>query len=213
MTKRSSVLFLCCILACLAAQSAMGMPKSLTRRWVFIDKKGEIVIDGPGGRYSDSEDIFEAWTFAEGIAVVNVSFPGGLDWCFLNASGETLFHVGNRFDINNDYAFFSEGLVPFMDKSTTGHKRGYANTRGEIVLQAEYETASPFKEGLARIEKGDKEGFIDSDGEFAIPCKFEYAEPFAGGLAPIGVGKKHGYIDKSGEIAIAPTWDSGWGFS
>ncbi len=50
---------------------------------------------------------------------------------------------------------------------------GYVNTKGELVIGAQFEQAGSFSEGLAAVLSGDAWGFIDFAGKFAIEPQFE----------------------------------------
>ncbi|MGI5871518.1 MAG: WG repeat-containing protein [Bacillota bacterium] len=50
---------------------------------------------------------------------------------------------------NNDYDRFSEGLARYEEDG----KIGFFNEKGAIVIEAKYEFASPFKNGLAAVGK------------------------------------------------------------
>jgi len=54
-------------------------------------------------------------------------------------------------------------------------KRGFVNVRtGKIAIEARYDHAWVFSEGLAAVVDGDKHGFINSDGEFVFETDFEF---------------------------------------
>ena len=57
---------------------------------------------------------------------------------------------------------FSEGLLPIIDADTG--KTGYINDRGLWVISPQYDDASPFRDGLALVEKDGKLMYIDHSG-------------------------------------------------
>jgi hypothetical protein len=95
----------------------------------------------------------------------------------------------------------------------TGGKWGYIDKRGRLVIDAEFESAAPFSEGLAAVGVGrNRYGYIDTAGKFVIePRPFMWAGPFRDGRAAIRGGelrgsfyyKGFGYMDKTGQVVIA----------
>lgn len=108
-----------------------------------------------------------------------------------------------------DVEVFSEDLAPVGN----GKAWGYTDTSGVIQIPMQFEHASPFSEGLARVVKGSKVGFIDKrdkysfvdkQGNRAIPSEFDAATSFVLGLAHVRNGidyysAKWSYIEKSGK--------------
>ena len=104
---------------------------------------------------------------------------------------------------------FSEGLAPVNVEG----KWGYINKQANITITPQFDWATPFHDGVARILIGSfssgKFGFINKKGIFEINPQFDYADDFSEGLAPVGIRLnkystefKMGYIDKKGEVVI-----------
>ncbi|WP_369693173.1 WG repeat-containing protein [Capnocytophaga leadbetteri] len=87
------------------------------------------------------------------------------------------------------------------------------NTEGKIIINPQFEIASPFSDGLALIKKDNKFGFIDKTGKIVITPQFELAYPFSEGKAAFFNGKQWGYIDTNGSYVINPQFDSAYPFS
>ena len=49
----------------------------------------------------------------------------------------------------------------------------------------QFDYASDFSDGLARVEINDKSGFVNKTGKMVIPCKYEGASDFSEGLASV----------------------------
>ncbi len=102
---------------------------------------------------------------------------------------------------------FSEGLA----KIKMNDKYGFINTKGEIVIEAKYESASNFSEGLAVVgipdtekestqySKPQKYGYIDKDGNVVIEPQYEGCSDFKDGKATVKKGIKDAFIDKTGK--------------
>lgn len=90
-------------------------------------------------------------------------------------------------------------LIPFRKDG----RAGYLNAKGEVVIEPQFDVASPFSEGLARASKDKLSGFIDKRGEWVIPPRFEYAGDFSEGLAGVSLGEEGwGFIDRTGKVVI-----------
>jgi hypothetical protein len=77
----------------------------------------------------------------------------------------------------------------------------------------QFERASPFSEGLARVVKGGKVGFIDKSGKFVIPPTLSSAYSFSEGLAVVIDKKgKYSFIDKQGNRTIPGEFDAATSF-
>ena len=121
---------------------------------------------------------------------------------------------------------FSEGLAAFMENKgwgaarnqfsgPFGHRRGYMDKHGKIVIPARFAYAAPFSEGLAAVA---------ADGECWVPGPMlqHFPAPSApvqltscGPYAAAAVTRscRHGYIDKTGQIRIPDRYDLAQDFS
>lgn len=82
-------------------------------------------------------------------------------------------------------------------------KMGYIDKTGKIIIALQFDGASEFSEGMARILVGDHEtgsfGYIDATGKIIIKPKFKGAGLFFEGVAIANDGKGPGVIDKNGK--------------
>ncbi len=90
---------------------------------------------------------------------------------------------------------------------------GYATEAGLLVIDARFDSAGEFSEGLAAVEYNYEFGYIDSAGNFAIEPRFEAADVFSEGLAAVSQASKYGYINRSGSFIIKPRFESAEYFS
>jgi hypothetical protein len=123
-----------------------------------------------------------------------------------------------------DAGRFSENLAPFESK--TG-KWGYLDRTGNVTIEAKFDWALTFREGLGLVNVGEKWGFIDATGKTVVEPQFDAASSFSEGLARVQLyllgdlpgykeptkRYKTGYIDKTGNWVIRPTWDGGDSFT
>lgn len=177
--------------------------------WSFVDKTGAILFGPFDG----------AQSFSGGLAFVDDKGQAG----FIDKDGAWMPDVqapdGQRLRI---YSGFSEGLAVVRtlaapEGQPTAHF-GYINESGAVVIDARFNIAFDFSEGLAAVGIGETEdamkwGYIDSTGAWIVEPRFEEAGNFSEGLAPVRVNGKWGYIDTSGKVIIQPEFDTAQTFS
>jgi len=95
-----------------------------------------------------------------------------------------------------------------------GHKWGYINIEGKMVIATQFDFARDFYEGLAAVEVGDKWGYIDRSGKMVIAPQNGFGYRFSDGRARAWVlaEKKWGFIDKTGKMVIAPQFAQAFEF-
>jgi serine/threonine protein kinase len=94
-------------------------------------------------------------------------------------------------------------LIPFRK----GDNFGFSDISKKLVIEAKYDDASPFNDGLAEVVINGKRGFIDKAGQEVIPLKYDYVGPFSDGLAKVVTNGKWGFIDKAGQEVISLKYD------
>lgn len=204
-------------------------------KWGYIDKTGKLVIPL---KFTHAEN------FSEGLAAVTDGDRGG----FIDHTGKILFEVpldvtlgfhegvvgvllrgslayfdraGKKIPTPVDYGpksySFSDGLVPI----SKGGKWGFMDQTGKLVIEATFEDAENFSEGLAPVKvrgevvwcpadaSGNRSGatmmygYIDKTGQMIIPAVFNSAEPFSEGVAAVSKCDEAYFIDKSGKTVIS----------
>ena len=153
-------------------------------------------------------------SFSDGLLPIEVKSK----WGFVDRTGKIV--IEPRFE---DADNFSDGLAAvkvrgeekiWCPRDENGSregftmKLGYIDKTGELVIPAQFESASPFSEGLAEIHQCDKSFFIDKTGKTVLSGNFRYASSFAAGLARVSIMRNgkllESYIDKSGKIIWDP---------
>src|SRR5690606_29231027 len=71
-------------------------------------------------------------------------------------------------------AHFSEGLAKFQ---ASNGKYGYIDEEGNIEIDAIYDNAQDFKNGIAMVERDEKYGYINKDAEAFIPLQYDLLGP------------------------------------
>jgi hypothetical protein len=75
-------------------------------------------------------------------------------------------------------------------------KWGFIDKTGILIIKPQFDEASSFSEGLARVLIGRNHGFIDKSGKMVIKPQFDLIllSRFSEGLAPVMIDGKWGFI-------------------
>ena len=85
-------------------------------------------------------------------------------------------------------------------------KYGFIDSAGTVLVPPQFDSATTFQEGLARIQVKGKWGFIDTAGNVVIQPTFDDCSAFSDGFAVVKTRDKSGYIDLSGDFRIEPKY-------
>jgi len=202
------------------------------QRYGFINDKGTLVINA---------NYVTATSFSEGLACVvqengsptYIDPTGQIKFTLKDAQMASLFSEGfaafTQIDKDGNLivgfvdklgavkiipqffsaTLFSEGQSSVMNKE---RKWGFIDSKGQIVINYQFNSAGSFKDGLCIVSDGKNYGYIDKTGKYLINPQFEDAYPFSDGLARVKMNGKYGYIDKSGKILINPQFDQALDF-
>lgn len=107
-------------------------------------------------------------------------------------------------------------LIPYRK----GNKWGFCDRNKKLVIQATYDDAWPFADGLAVVQVYGSEGFSDSkvgyintSGTMVIQPMYEGESSFSEGLASVYLDGKWSFIDTEGTIVISAVYDDTGSFS
>lgn len=165
----------------------------------YIDTKGNMVIAPRYDYYNGSSFI----GFSEGWALVT----SGEGKSFIDGKGNVVLGVSQYGAVWT----FSQGLARVWSEEKK--KYGYIDKRGNLLVDAQYDYALDFSEGLAAVQVNGKWGYIDTKGEMAIAAQYEgWVRDFSEGMAAVEVNHKWGFINRQGEMIIAPQYDWVWDF-
>lgn len=79
-----------------------------------------------------------------------------------------------------------------------GGRWGYADNKGAMVINPQFDEAQKFSGGLAAVKEGHW-GYVATSGKLAVNPQFDGAGDFSGGLAAVNVGGHFGYVNTSGK--------------
>lgn len=179
--------------------------------WAIFDSSGKIMKQLARNIFTKRTYIDGRHYFSrDGVIIVQDRFKGpGEKYALVNLSFDTIVPLG-RFSHLSDS---NEGLIRFSDSAYIHRfpngvsisqfgKSGFINTKGEIIIPAEYDFATYFSEGLSVVRKNGKYGYINKNGELVIPFRYDYARPFRHGYAKVQIGQKFYIIDKQGKRVL-----------
>lgn len=162
------------------------------KRWGFVDKKGNIVVEP---KYRKVDDCYD------GVALVTNSDDE--NYGYVNMQGVEIaplaYYKATR---------FCSGLAAVKHKGSAGW--GYINTQGELTIPYQFFNANPFSCGLARVSNlGGGYYYINISGEKVseeFPDAHDFSEGYASVLVRDGGQSMWGFIDTTGHIAIPPQY-------
>lgn len=148
-------------------------------KYVFVNQKGDTITR------LDSSKYFICFTdTAKYFAIVGIKHKHG--WWAIDTNKNILFRVYNTSYGEPSPDEVKDGMIRIVDDSG---KIGFADYKGKIVIQPQFEEASSFYNGKAIIGKQCEQilwkplqGENDGDKHYSIECK------------------QSGYIDKNGQI-------------
>jgi hypothetical protein len=161
----------------------------------IMNKKGEFLTPLPMPLDGISD-------FSEGMAAVMMTTNGKRLFGYFDAQNPYMIIYGYEEARN-----FSDGLaaVKPIDK---GGKWGFIDKERKEVIEATFDWAWSFSEGLAMCEPNGKRCYIDKTGKIVIETDYGYAGSFLGGHAPVGSGgKPDSFIDKTGAVVASFNYD------
>ncbi len=189
--------------------------------WGVIDREGKYIINP---QYTDSQIEY----VGNGMFLILDSSGDYANLTDLNGNkiSETRFSkVYFSLPILSLYYYFKKSDSDLIPLRTISDKRCYIDSEGKTVIDAQFDDASNFFDGLAcigmRQGSGDnsktKYGYIDESGNIVINPQFDSAGHFSEGMAYFGMGNSesgytYGYIDKNGKYVINPQYDYAYSF-
>ncbi len=85
-------------------------------------------------------------------------------------------------------------------------KVGFSDANGNEIIKCQYESATPFENGVAIVTKSKKSGMVDEKGNVIIPLKYSKITKWSDNLYLVTNGKKQGLVNNDGKILLKPTY-------
>ena len=134
-------------------------------------EEGMYFIDAQGNKASDT-------------VYKDIAMNGNGVWrvhdCMLadTGNGYQIFDAENKavegFSADEVDVLTEDGIFAFKKNG----QWGFANLKGEVVIEPSFKKAMSFSNGLAAVSNGDKWGFINKEGELGIDYQFMAADYF-----------------------------------
>ncbi|SFT51634.1 WG containing repeat-containing protein [Lishizhenia tianjinensis] len=143
-------------------------------------------------RYSNHPRVNEAWMKLYKLSTVDYSKTSIEKF----KKKYPAFPFGDK--VEKELALVEEDLLPIQIDG----KYGYMDSKGSLVVEAQFLSAGFFKEGMAIVEKDGLYGYIDKTGVQVADYVFDDAYDFVNGRAVVEMNGKMGMIDRTGEMVI-----------
>lgn len=89
--------------------------------------------------------------------------------------------------------------VKYYPYQAENKKWGYVDENMNVVIEAKFDNATIFSEGIGLVEKDNRYRYISKDGNYIFDNAYYYARPFCGGYAMAEENGKSVLIDYDGE--------------
>lgn len=159
------IMSILCFTGCAQSDTNLYLKENNENEQGYVNSKGEIII--PYGKYSRC--------FTDTIKYFGIVADNEKGLIGIDKKGKFLFEV---FKYDNGPDYISEGMFRFLKDG----KIGYANEKGEIVIEAKYNCAWPFDNGKAKVSlecfdvKMEEHTIWESDAWFYIDKKGNVVE-------------------------------------
>ncbi|HTS13859.1 MAG TPA: WG repeat-containing protein [Candidatus Limnocylindrales bacterium] len=136
----------------------------------------------------------------DGLAPLWSGDPASLG--FVNSSGQMV--IPPQFTGTASITF-QDGLGVVFAGRGESRRAGFIDKEGHWVIEATFEDAHHFCDGLAPVKVNGRWGFVDTRGQLVVPAQYEAADSFDGGIATVYIrdekGITHqGWIDRTGKL-------------
>lgn len=162
-------------------------------KWGYINRQGIIVVE-PQYEHADY--------FKNGYASVTDKFTDGNEQHIIFKIIDTLGRVVLQ-SFSWAYDDYSEGMAVYVGKTMDKkgkHMFGYVDSTGKVVIEAKFERARAFHNGIAAVQVDGKMGFINKKGEWVIPPTYDFIGDFQFDTALFNDNNRTGYINREGKI-------------
>lgn len=185
----------------LAAVNIGSTGLGLGGKWGFVDKTGKEVIPL---KYDNV-----VYSFKGGKAQVRA---GGRTF-FIDTTGAEIGADGAGAAAKPDAPAVSQDLRPFQSEERLF---GFKNEEGQIVIEAKYDNARHFFDGLGAVMTKGKWGFVDATGKEVIPPVYvkvrDFSEALAGVRLSLDNKDKIKFVDKKGNVILETRYDDAMRF-
>ena len=162
----------------------------VSARMALLDDNGEICMELPEGA--------QCWPVRDGMLPVRTQDSLAL----YTPQGEIVFEEMGACLFEGDeatYEVFYDGLMT-VEKDG---KWGAINTKGEWVIQPQFDKMGWFENGVCKATVGDYYGYVDTTGAWVTEPQFiENYDDFSEGLVGAETDTQAGYIDNQGNWKI-----------
>lgn len=129
------------------------------------------------------------------------------EFAYINTKGEVAFTIYAK------YAYgFQNGRAEIAKYTIVGEKsyyrRGFIDTKGEIIVPCIYDKVKDFKTTATFVRKPDHKEYtlIDLNGKELTTREFDKPGYFFEGMASFKENDRMGFVDSTGKIRIAPAY-------
>lgn len=190
---------------------AFGLAVATTKSGLVFKDEHKFIIDVNGNKIVDLPKEWEWFKpISDKLILVGTSsgYPGDRTFGFMNLQGQIITQP--QFYTDSDSLFdtgdFKEGMLIVRNKEGL---YGFVNDNGGLAIPLQFQSATSFHEGVAKVSLNDKVFYVDKTGKKInhnepdeIKRPFDEVLSFSEGLAVARQGKLWGVIDDNNKIII-----------
>lgn len=202
-TKFNIILVLVCMLPfAISAQKFITQVKPAgSKFWGYANESGDLIIPATFAK---------CYKFSpEGYAPIYDQ--EARQYYFIDTKGNKLNTEIKDFKLRDGMGFDVEGFKNGLVMVKVGEKWGYMDTKGKLIIPAQYDDANDFNDGYAAAKKGSRFVVLNVKGEeFPVEdASVVDIKTFSEGMAPYKTAdKKFGFIDTGGKVAVKAQYES-----
>ncbi len=100
-------------------------------------------------------------------------------------------------------------LIPFLD----GAAMGFADSAGNVVIPAQYEDVTTFRNGLAQVRLNGKLGLINKAGKEILPPEYNSISEYSCGVMWLGTDEGYVLMNGDGKQVLPDTYERAFAFT
>jgi len=192
----SIVAFIVCAQVAFGQKTVVAV-QNMDGLWGYSTPEGNEIVPL---KYVDAHEFT-----TDGVAMVRKTDKS---WTLINPNDEKVSNALTNYEPKG-YIFYTKGFDEEMMLIVSSGKYGYLNSKGEVLIKAEFNELSEFKGEYAIGKIGDVYYIVNRSGtKTKIETSADRVNYMTNGYAPFRWKKLFGYVDLSGKVVIEAKFKS-----
>lgn len=167
------------------------------QEWGLVNSKGKIILPAKYDYITP---------FTNGYALAGTLDNGNIKLMRIVAQDGSVVSLNTEYYLPKSNQYFSQDKLVVINRNG---KYGYIDPSGAAIIRCQFDSALPFKEGLAAVKQGNyfkfiNENYDNNPSRNSLIVDFHYGEmtsagSFSGGYAPVAYNNDYALINRSGQ--------------